>query len=112
MEAREGEGGGVGLKGITGESGRKEAMEIGRWGWGARISGGVGGRVGFHISLGSFSRGRHSGGAMMLSRVEEVAGRVDCQLSLTEKVMKEERSEEDILRMEEEDESWKWLRSR
>ena len=99
----DGEGGGVGLKGITGESGRKEAMETGRWGWGARISGGVGGRVGFHILLGSFSRGRTSGGAMMLSRVEAVAGRVDGQLSLTEKVTKEEDWEEDILRMEGED---------
>ena len=90
VEIGEGEGGGVGLKGTMGESGRKEAMEIGRWGCGARIEGGVGGRVGFHISLGSFSRGRTSGGAMMLSRVEIVAGRVDCQLSLTEKVTKEE----------------------
>ena len=52
--------------------------------------------MGFHISLGSFSRGRTSGGAMMLSRVAVVAGREDCQLSLTEKVTKEE--EEDILR--------------
>ena len=38
----------------------------------------------------------------MLSRVETVAGRVDCQLSLTEKVTKEEDWEEDILRGEEE----------
>ena len=53
--------------------------------------------MGFHISLGLFSRGRTSGGAMMLSRVAWVAGRVDCQLSLTEKVTKEEE-EEDILR--------------
>ena len=97
VEIREGEGGGVGLKGTMGESGRKEAMEIGRWGWGARISSGVGGRVGFHISLGSFSRGVAFGGAMRFSRVEAVAGRVDCQLSLTEKVTKED-GREDILR--------------
>ena len=68
--------------------------------------------MGFHISLGSFSRGRTSGGAMMLCRVESVAGRVDCQLSLTEKVTKEEDWEEDILSMEEEERSWKKLRSR
>ena len=108
----EGEGGGGGLKGMMGESGRKDAMEIGRCGWGARISGGVGGRVGFHISVGSFSRGRTSGGAMMLSRVDMVAGRVDCQLSLTEKVTKEEDWEEDILRMEGEGRSWMRWRSR
>ena len=52
--------------------------------------------MGFHISLGSFSRGRTSGGATMLWSVVAVAGREDCQLSLTEKVMKEE--DEDILR--------------
>ena len=34
---------------------------------------------------------------MRLSRVEAVAGRVDCQLSLTEKVTKEEE-DRDILR--------------
>ena len=37
-----------------------------------------------------------SGGAIMLSSVAAVAGREDCQLSLTEKVTKEE--DEDILR--------------
>ena len=58
--------------------------------------------MGFHISLGSFSRGSTSGGAMMLWTVESVAGRVDCQVSLTEKVMKEE--EEDILRVKREEE--------
>ena len=68
--------------------------------------------MGFHISLGSFSRGMVFGGAMRFSRVEAVAGRVDCQLSLTEKVTKEEDWEEDILRMEGEGKSWRRWRSR
>ena len=57
------------------------------------------GRVGFHISWGSFSIGWTSEGMKRLLMVEAVVGIVMCQLSLTGKVTKDRRRE-DILRIE------------
>ena len=70
------------------------------------VEGGEVGRMGFHISRGSFSMGMVAGtkvGELQSWAVDIVAGIEDCQLSLMEKVTKEE--DEDILRAmgEEED---------
>ena len=59
------------------------------------------GRTGFHISWGSFSMGMVAGikgGEWTSSAVSAVAGTEVCQLSLTEKVTKDE-GREDILKM-------------
>ena len=72
--------------------------------------GGEGGRVGFHISWGSFSMGMAAGikvGEWRSWAVDEVAGTEDCQLSLTEKVTKDE-GKEDILREKWEMDERRW----